>query len=64
MAGVFVAAGIGVSVGALADWLGRVNPGLVAVHSGWLFVAAIDGRAEQAASSRPGNKQHTASVER
>jgi hypothetical protein len=62
MTGVLVAAGIGVSVGAVADWLGRVSPGRVAVNRGRLFVVAVDGRAEQAASSRPGTKQNIASV--
>ena len=62
IAGVFVAAGIGVSVGALAAWLGMVARGGVAVHRGWLFVAAVDGTPEHAASSRPGTKQISARV--
>ena len=63
VAGVVVATGIGVSVGALAIWLGMVARGCVAVHRDRLFVAAVDGRAEQAASSRLGTKQNTAKAE-
>ena len=63
MAGVLVATAIGVPVGAMAVWLGVEARGRVAVHRGGLFVGAVDGRAEQAASSRPESKQNTAIVE-